>query len=133
MNDKRALIAIVNFGGKILIGKKRDDSSKFLAGEWHIPGETSELNESDEEVLIRGIKEEVGLNIRVGNYIASHITPTSKREAKWYECFSETDKIIVDSDLEDAKFVERNEVLNVCGERVYSFWPDKIIKYFLRK
>lgn len=130
MNEKRALIAIVNFNGKILVGKKRSDSSKFFAGEWHVPGETTEGNESDEQALIRGIKEEVGLNIRVGNYIASHVTPTSKREARWYECFADSDKIIVGSDLEDAKFIERNEVLNICGKRVYSFWSEKIIKYF---
>lgn len=158
MNEKRALIAIVNFienfekfkilkeelcsdflrksqyakfsNGKILVGKKRRDSSKFLAGEWHIPGETSEGDETDEATLIRGIKEEAGLDIKVGNYITSHITPTSKREARWYECFSESDKLVIGSDLEDAKFVERNEVLNICGERVYSFWPKEIIKYF---
>ena len=130
MNERRALVAIVNFNGKILVGKKRKDSSKFLAGEWHIPGETSEANETDEEALIRGIREEAGLQIKVGNYLASHVTPTSKREARWYECFAQSNKLIIGSDLEDAKFVDRKEVLNICGKKVYSFWPEKIIEYF---
>jgi len=130
MNEKRALVAIVNFGGKILIGKKKTSSPKFLAGEWHIPGETAEAEETDEEVLIRGVKEEAGLDIRVGGYIASHITPTSKREAKWYECFADTDRITIGSDLEDAKFVQRKEVLKICSRRAYSLWPKEIIDYF---
>ncbi len=124
------MVAIVNFYGKILVGKKRESSPKFLAGEWHIPGETAEAGERDEEALIRGIREEVGLDIRVGRYIASHITPTSKREAKWYECFADTDKIIIGSDLEDARFVAREEVLRICSKRAYSLWPREIIEYF---
>ena len=53
MSEERALIAIVNFDGKILVGKKKSSSPKFLAGEWHIPVETAEAEETDEEVLIR--------------------------------------------------------------------------------
>jgi NADH pyrophosphatase NudC (nudix superfamily) len=130
MNKKRALVAIVNFDGKILIGKKKTSSPKFLAGEWHIPGETAEAEETDEEALIRGIKEEAGIEIIVGRYIASHITPTSKREARWYECFADSDKIITGSDLEDARFVPREEVLKICSKKAYSLWPKEIIEYF---
>jgi len=129
MNKKRALVAIVNFNGKILIGKKRSDSLKFLAGEWHIPGETAEADETDEEALIRGIKEEAGINIRVGKYIASHKTPIGE-SAKWYECFAETDIVKPGSDLEDAMFVPRQEVLNRCSEKAYSRWTREIIDYF---
>lgn len=130
MTEKRALIAIVNFCGEVLVGKKKSSSPKFLAGEWHIPGETAERDETDEQALIRGIKEEAGIEIRVGKYLASHTTPTSKRESKWYECFAETDRIIIGSDLEDAKFVARKEVLKICGEKSYSLWPGEIVKYF---
>lgn len=130
MNNKRALIAIVNYKEKILIGKKKTSSPKFLAGEWHIPGETAEENETDEEALIRGIKEEAGINIIVGKYIASHLTPTSKKEAKWYECFTDADNITIGSDLEDAKFVEKREVIKICSKRAYSLWPKEIINYF---
>jgi|GEM_PF-629413 len=130
MNNKRALAAIVNFEGKILVGKKKTFSNKFLAGEWHIPGETAKENETDEETLIRGIKEEAGINIKVGNYIASHLSPTSKKEVKWYECFADNENIIAGSDLEDAKFVAKSEVLNICSKKAYSLWPREIINYF---
>ncbi len=133
MDKKRALVAVVNYKGKILIGKKRSDSPKFLAGKWHIPGETSEGNESDEEVLIRGVKEEVGIDIEVVRYLASHTTPTSKREARWYECHAKTGNITVGSDLENAMFVNPEDVLRICAERVYSKWPKEIIEYFNKK
>ena len=79
---KHAVVAVVNCRDKILLGKKRKDSPKFLAGEWHIPGETVEDGESDQEALIRGMREEAGLEIEVGKYLGSHATPTSQREAK---------------------------------------------------
>ena len=104
-------------------------SKKFLAGEWHVPGENVEDNESDEEALIRGIKEEAGLEISVGEYLGNHITSTGK-EAKWYECFAESDKLIVGSDLEDAKFVPRDEVLIYCGKRAKDLWSEEIQNYF---
>ena len=124
-----AVVAVVNYDGRILLGKKLKTSSKMLAGKWHIPGESVESNESDEEALIRGMREEAGLEIKVGRYLGSSITPSSKNEAKWYECFSSTDNIIPGSDLEDAKFVQRNEVLNYCDER-FKDYPKEIQDYF---
>lgn len=130
MDKKRAVVAIVNYRGKILVGKKRLDSHKFLRGEWHIPGGAVEGNETDEIALIREIREEAGIEVKVGKYIASHLIPSSKKEARWYECFSLTNKITSGDDLEKVKWVLRRDVLNVCSERAYSLWPKKIIDYF---
>ena len=60
---KRAVVALVEHEGKILLGKKRQDSEGFFAGKWHIPGETMEDDETDEEALIRGMREEAGIEI----------------------------------------------------------------------
>lgn len=128
--DIGAVVAIVIYNGKILLGKKKSSSKKFLAGEWHVPGESLEKGESDETALIRGVKEEAGIEIKIGKYIGSHITPTSKKEARWYECFAETDKILVGSDLEAACWVEKSEVLEKCSSRATSLWPKEIIEYF---
>lgn len=125
-----AVIGIINYNGKVLVGKKRRDSNKFLAGEWHIPGETIEDGETDEDALIRGFQEEAGLEIRVGKYLSSHTTPTSKKEAKWYECFSKTDKVIPGSDLEKVEWILKNKVLKICSKKAYSLWPKEILDYF---
>lgn len=124
-----AAIAIINYEGKILIGKKRSDSKKFLAGKWHLPGETLEKGETEEQALIRGIKEETGLDIVVGKYLASHITPTSKAEVKWFECFAKSKDAIPSSDLEKLRWVEKKEVPIIC-ELSSHIWPKEIDDYF---
>ena len=124
-----AAIAIINYKGKILIGRKKSDSEKVLAGEWHLPGETLEARETYEQALIRGMKAETGLDIRVGKYIASHITPTSKSEVRWYECFTDTDKATPGEDLSELRWVSKLDVLQECHHRV-DLWPQKVIEYF---
>jgi 8-oxo-dGTP pyrophosphatase MutT (NUDIX family) len=130
---RHAVVAIINIDCKILIGKKRKDSLKFLAGEWHIPGETVEDDETDEAALIRGMREETGLEIKVGRYLGSHITPTSQKEARWYECFALDGELKHGSDLEDINLVEKNQVLRLCSPRATSFWPEEIQNYFQEK
>ena len=127
-----AVTGIVRYKNKILIGKKRSDSKKFLAGQWHIPEETIELNESDEVALKRCFKEEANLEIIVGKYLDSSITPSSKTEIRWYECFSSTNKVKPESDLEDLKFIPKNQVLNYLGEKAKSILPENIKNYFLK-
>ena len=125
-----AVAAIINYNGKVLVGKKRSDSKKILAGQWHIPGETIEGNETDEEALIRGMEEETGLDILIGSYIASSITPTPHSNIRWYECFAQTDKTRCGSDLEEIRWVSKREVLNECSPEAVSRWPQKVVDYF---
>ncbi|MBS3092735.1 NUDIX domain-containing protein [Candidatus Pacearchaeota archaeon] len=129
MAQKRAVVAIVNYNDKVLLGKKRSDSSKFLAGKWHIPGENVEGNETDAEALIRGIREEAGIEIKIGQYLGDSLTPTSHKKARWYECFASSDVVVPGSDLEDLKWVSKREVIEICKERI-PFWPKKAIDYF---
>jgi 8-oxo-dGTP diphosphatase len=127
---RHAVVAVVNYDEKILVGKKRGDFPKFLAGKWHIPGETVEEGESDQEALIRGMREESGLEISVGRYLGKHTTPTSQKEAIWYECFATTDQVTIGSDLEDINWVPRAEVLEYCSPRAVELWPKEIQDYF---
>ncbi len=123
-----AVIALINYNGKILIGKKKSKSPKFLAGEWHIPGETKKKGETDIYALTRGMEEETGLEIRIVRQLASHTTPTSKSKAVWYECFSDTDKVKPGSDIEELKWVEKDKVMEYCHKR-YDLWPREIRDY----
>jgi NADH pyrophosphatase NudC (nudix superfamily) len=118
---------IMNQHGDILLGKKRKDSPKVLAGCWHIPGETIKDNET---ALIRGAKEEANLEIVVGKYVCSSIAPPSHTKARWYECFSDTEKITPGSDLEEVKWVSKKEVIKYCKGKAVEFWPKEIINYF---
>jgi ADP-ribose pyrophosphatase YjhB (NUDIX family) len=125
-----AVVAIINYNGKILIGKKKSDSQKFLKGKWHIPGERVEEGESDQQALIRGMKAETGLDIKVGKYLCSSITPTSKTKARWYECFANTDNVTAGEDLEELKWIRKGNVLLECDKEAVLIFPKKIIHYF---
>ena len=130
---RKAVIAIVNYEGKVLVGKKKKDSKGYLAGDWHILGGKVEEGETYRSALMRGIYEEAGineLNLIIGRYISSHISPTMKREARWYECFSSTDRIVAGSDLEDVIWVDKKEVINKCSEKSVELWPKEIKDYF---
>jgi ADP-ribose pyrophosphatase YjhB (NUDIX family) len=127
---KDGVVAIVNHNGNILLGKKRSDSPKFLAGMWHVPGEGIEFGEDDKTALIRGIKEEAGIGIYVRDYIGSSLSH-SNRNLRWYECFAQTDKIIAGSDLEDIQWVSKNTVFNFLDFEVKRFWSREIINYFV--
>ena len=48
---KRAVVAIVNHDSYILLGKKIKKEKKFFSERWHIPGETLEDGETDEQGL----------------------------------------------------------------------------------
>lgn len=125
----QAVIAIVNYNGKFLLGRKRSDSNKFLARKWHIPAETVKKEESDEQALIRGIKEETGLEVHVSSYMGRHVNSVTGTEARWYTCVSLTETIVPGSDLEDVMWATKEQVLALCGEMVY-YWPDKVKDYF---
>jgi len=125
---KRAVVAIVNYKGKVLVGRKNDNSKKFLAGKWHLPAESVEGRESDEEALVRGIREEASIDIEVGRYVGKDTTPSGK-EARWYECSALSDRIIPGGDLEAVAWVPKREVLAFIGKRTVS-WPEEMKKYF---
>ena len=133
MTDKtkngRAVIAVIRYKDKILVGKKRGDLNHFFAGKWHVPSETVEDGETDEAALIRGMMEEAGINIRVGQFIGSNISPT-KKDVFWYECFADSDKVSAGSDLEEVKWTSKEGVMNICEERAGSFWPETVANYF---
>lgn len=59
---------IIEQNGKILLAIRKNDPKK---GTWDTPGGFIEPNESLEESVIREVKEETGLTVKVIGYIAS--------------------------------------------------------------
>ncbi|MCT4592983.1 MAG: (deoxy)nucleoside triphosphate pyrophosphohydrolase [Anaeromicrobium sp.] len=62
---------IRNDKNEILIAKRKE--SKSLGGFWEFPGGKIEKGESDEESLIRELKEEMDIDIEVKNYFDENI------------------------------------------------------------
>lgn len=57
--------------GKILIARRRPELKQ--GGRWELPGGKIEPGESAAECLRREIREELGIEIAVGGYVATHV------------------------------------------------------------
>ncbi len=60
-----------NQKGQVLIAKRK--KGKKLGGYWEFPGGKIEKGESPEKSLIRELKEEMNLEIEVGNFVGENI------------------------------------------------------------
>lgn len=129
MERKRAVAGIVEKDGKILLGRKRIYPKSTLSGEWHIPGETVKGQETDQEALIRGIREEAGIEIEVIKFIGSHQTPKGAR-VNWYLCRTSNTDLIVGSDLEEVRWIPVPEVSKLSGETAKLMWPKAVREMF---
>ena len=66
-------IIILNLKGYVLLGKRK---KKLGQGEWELPGGHIEFQESFEDNLVRECKEELGINVEVGNLTS--VSPNMK-------------------------------------------------------
>lgn len=127
--ERRAVVGLVKYDGDILLGKKTDSVEGLLSGKWHVPGETLEPEEDFESALVRGIFEEAGIVVEILKYLAFHRSPKNTL-VKWYECRALSRDILPGSDLEEVKWVPRNEVASICAIEGKNLWPREIRDYF---
>lgn len=70
MRERKKVTAAVIFkDGKVLVAQRGPNDK--LANKWEFPGGKVEDSETPEACLQREIKEELGLDIRVGEYLCS--------------------------------------------------------------
>ena len=63
----RVVAGVLTRGESFLIARRR--RGKSLAGFWEFPGGKLEDNETPEQALVRELKEEFSIDVRVGDYI----------------------------------------------------------------
>ncbi|HPA25269.1 MAG TPA: NUDIX domain-containing protein [bacterium] len=146
-NIRLAVIFLVitedSHGKKIIaIGKKRSNSPKFMAGCWHIPGGTSCLSdylnlksfaELIQRIAEREAKEELGVEVDFKKILHSQaIIKPDKGEflQMVYVLCRPVDNSQINlkhgSDLEDAKWVPFNKVLEYLDVKAIEHLPDGI-------
>ncbi|NLO82275.1 MAG: (deoxy)nucleoside triphosphate pyrophosphohydrolase [Clostridiales bacterium] len=65
------IAAIIVQDGKVLIGRRAEGQA--LAGKWEFPGGKLEKGETPQECLRREIKEELNLDIEVGEFFGDNV------------------------------------------------------------
>lgn len=128
--ERRAVVALVHYQEKILLVKKKEKLDAYLSGLWHIPGETLEEGERDEGGLQRGIREEAGIEIQIEKYLAHMRMPHKNTRVHWYLCEAVTCNLQPGSDVEDAQWVQRDKVPQLCHKKGKALWPREVWEYF---
>ncbi len=72
---KRVTAAVIERGGRVLIAKRKCSSGPD--GKWEFPGGTIEPGETPEQCLARELREELGIEPEVGDFIAQSRVVTS--------------------------------------------------------
>ncbi|HET7626627.1 MAG TPA: 8-oxo-dGTP diphosphatase MutT [Verrucomicrobiae bacterium] len=85
-NQIEVAAGLVFRDGKLLITKRHDDV--HLGGLWEFPGGKRENGETFENCLIRELREELGIEIRVGEILetVTHAYPEKTVELKFFRC-----------------------------------------------
>ena len=85
MNTIRVVAGIAVSGNRIFIARRSADKSQ--AGLWEFPGGKVEANETDEQALIREIKEEFGKDIVIGEFFHENLHTDAEKTIKLVSYF----------------------------------------------
>ncbi len=124
------VVAIVEHGDKILVGRKVGAEGHFFDSAWHIPSGHVEPGESDEQAVVREVREEAGIAVRVRGLLATRRLPELGYHVRWYLCVPLSLEVRPGSDLAEVAFVQRAEALQRFPDRARPTWPAAVEEYF---
>ncbi|MCJ1702777.1 (deoxy)nucleoside triphosphate pyrophosphohydrolase [Rathayibacter sp. VKM Ac-2926] len=75
MDVLEVVAAVIESDGRILACRRRPE--KDAGGKWEFPGGKVEAGETHEQALAREIREELGVDIEVGDLLTTDVTITS--------------------------------------------------------
>ena len=102
--------AYIEIDNKFLIAQRK--SGKFK-GLWEFPGGKVEIGETDEMAIEREIKEELEIDVKAHEFMASniHYLPNKTIFLKLYRCEYITGQIKLNDHL-DYRFIDKSEINN---------------------
>ncbi len=106
--------AVIEDSGKYLL-IKRSSSSKFFPSKWDFPGGKVDVGERFEESVVREVKEETAMKIRVGKLIfEGRINENNKNiHYKVYSIENFEGEIILSLDHSKFKWASKEEILGL--------------------
>jgi 8-oxo-dGTP diphosphatase len=125
-----AIVAIIEDDGMVLVVRKRAEPNHVFDDAWHVPGGKIDGNETDEQALLREMKEETGLNISIRRFLGTKTDTRNNVSVRWYLCTPISAKACAGSDLAELLFVPIASVRDVCDPKAVALWPDEVVQYF---
>lgn len=123
---KKATVAILIKNNKVMIAKREKEDS--FGGKWEFPGGKFEEGETPEECLAREIKEELDIDIEVGNFFAENKFTYSKGDihllAYYIKHMSGEIKLNVHDNI---AFVDKDEIYNYDFLEADKLFIEKLI------
>lgn len=112
--------AIVIYHQKILILKRTRPSSDGL-GYWELPGGGLEYGETPHQALIRELKEETDLDIKIIKpvYTFTAIRPEYQTVGIGFLTIPTNDHVKLSEEHTDYQFVSSDELLNYIDKKIY--------------
>lgn len=124
---------IIESHGKILLGKKvKGKHPANLGGRWHFPGGRIKKKEIPIDAVKREIKEETNLDVDVKEQLA-----VSKRILEngstvkffYFLCHPKNNDLKASSDLQDVKWVQKDDVLGLFNQDLINMLPKEVINF----
>ena len=112
--------AIVIYNHKVLILKKIKPSTDGL-GYWELPGGGLEYGETPHEALIRELKEETNLDIKILKpiYTFTAIRPDYQTVGIGFLTIPTDDNVIISDEHTEFKFVDHVDLKNYLNSKIY--------------
>lgn len=106
----RVVAALIEQEGKLLIAQRGGNDS--FAGKWEFPGGKVQEGESDAQALIREIREELAVEVRVGamEFENEHDYPGFSVHLLFYRCEIAAGTIADSKDHQRLEWVSRHEL-----------------------
>lgn len=113
--------AIVIYNQKVLILKKVKPSTDGL-GYWELPGGGLEYGETPHEALIRELKEETDLDIKIIKpvYTFTAIRPNYQTVGIGFLTIPTNDHVHISFEHTEYKFVDTDEIKEYLDEKIYN-------------
>jgi 8-oxo-dGTP diphosphatase len=121
--------AVIHKDGKVLIGKKVEGPHPVnLGGKWHFPGGHVESGEKPEQAIIREMKEETGLDVKIKRFFDVHVNRQVVKGRRGIVVFCwflaepiDNKKPEPADDLQETKWVPKKEAM--------TYFPDNFIEH----
>lgn len=123
-------LALIIKDNKIIMGKKAHRPGHFLSDAWHFPGGKAEEGETPEQTIVREMKEELSMNVKIIKKLCDYeltINGVTGTNAVFI-CESD-DEPIANDDIVDARYFTVNEVREIHNHATFEKLPQEVKDY----